>query len=983
MEQNYGRAGTFTDGNGEQTLLQNAEMRAAVLEEFCRFVVTGQYEETDLLDLGSGKLRALPERREERTAVFLTACAENYEDGIQKLIENNRDFPESAELLPTLLPDSLTEALHANRRHRIRCRIRNAEGEARWKLVQCGFFGEGEGHILLLVSDVQEEEDVKEQLRDAAEAAEAASKAKSAFLANMSHEIRTPMNAIVGISEVLLGKDLPKDILSSISTIQNSGSSLLGIINDILDFSKIETGKFEISDVEYMLPSLLMDISNVISVRLAGKPVYFVMDIDPNLPNHLVGDDIRLKQILMNLIGNAVKFTHEGYIDLCVRGKFLDGDSYELVFDVRDSGIGIKEEDLGKLFATFSQVDTKKNRATTGSGLGLAISRNLARLMGGDLTVTSVYGKGSTFTVRVVQRIPHYVPLGEVKDKNIRLLICEQNESLIFSLSRAAENLGLSYEVCREVDRIRDFQGMTHVLIRRKIFNGLREKIEFMFPHNNILLILDNDEHAEGSYMDYKQLQLPLITLQLINALNGEEIVSSIKKKSFDRSQIIPLTYAHVLVVDDNTTNLQVAQGLMLPYQMKIDLCTSGFKAIEMIKKNRYDAVFMDHMMPEMDGIETARYIRRLEGEYYRKVPIIALTANAMSDAKVQFLEAGMDDFVAKPIEMRELHRVIKKYIQSKAPKGYLEKAVRQNAANEKGKKASEKPAASRNTAGEAVSAPGFAPIRLSAKQDGGMLEQLLEQNNALLSQNMLLLKALLGEAPADGGETEAEEAPHVETEKEPPAAAIPDDDDAEEQPKEVRDFINGIDMRSSIESYGGSIEIYHNILKTYYDDILEKENLLPTLYEHQDLENFTIQVHALKSASRGVGANDLGEEAYQLELAGKAGDWEKIRAQFPQFTADLKQMVENVGKYVDKYLRQAERTDAEHADEMDSGVIAQIKTACEQMDYLHAEELLESLREKNYPEELEQKLDKMLECCRNFDYDSLEEMVRQLEVRK
>ena len=931
------------------------------MARICRDVIRTHFEECCILDMSTGHMTALGQDNAAH-GPFLSVCAADYDAGIRSLMES-RDSSDR-EVLSALLLKNLLPHLRAHEKLEIRCRVPDQEDCARWKRVECSFLDEKREQILFLSADVQAQEDVRQQLLDAVEDAQAASKAKSAFLANMSHEIRTPMNAIVGISEVLLRKELPQDVLESLSTIQNSGSSLLGIINDILDFSKIETGKFEITDVEYMLPSLLMDISNVISVRLASKPVYFMMDIDPALPNHFIGDDIRLKQILMNLLGNAVKFTHEGYISLKVRGEYLDKEQFELRFDVQDSGIGIREEDIGKLFATFSQVDTRKNRTTTGSGLGLVISRNLARLMGGDLTVSSEYGHGSTFSVHVRQRVPRYAPLGEVKDKkDIRLLIVEQNESLIQGLSRAAGNLGLSYEICRENDKIRGYTDMTHVLIRRRNFAAVQEKLDFMFRRGNILLVLDNDELPDSSYMEYKQLQLPLITLQLINALNGEEIVSSIKKKSFDRSQIIPLTFAHILVVDDNTTNLQVAQGLMAPYRMKIDTSTSGFEAIEMVRKTQYDAIFMDHMMPEMDGIETARYIRRMPGDYYKKVPIIALTANAMSDARDQFLQSGMNDFVAKPIEMQELHRVIKKYIQSRAPKGYLEQVKKEQNAPEpkqdKPEKAASVPAASPSFVAPVLPGPG-----------SGMLEQLLNQNNALLQQNMLLLNTLLGTPGTQAEEPAAPEAP----------APLPE---AEEAPapgfSELPDFIHGVDMHRSLETYGGSVEIYHNILKTYYSDIREKEETLASLFDKRDTENFTIQVHALKSASRSVGAYDLGEEAYALEMAGKAGDWNTIEAGFPALQEALHRMTEDVGKYVNQYLTPKPDHDGEYCADFDAALVEELKSACEQMDYLHAEEILDKLREKQYPDELSQKLDKMAACCGSFDYPGLETLVNAL----
>ncbi len=937
-----------------------------------RHVIANHFEECGILDLSAGRMTALAPEGEE-TGLFLDACAMQYDAGIRSLMENAACDDADRKALSMLLPEKLLPELRDKKQAVVCCRLRGEDGSERWKRVECSFFDDSEDRVLFLSADIQAEEDVRQQLLNAVEEAEAASRAKSAFLANMSHEIRTPMNAIVGISEVLLRKELPQDVLESLSTIQNSGSSLLGIINDILDFSKIETGKFEITDVEYMLPSLLMDISNVISVRLTSKPVYFMMDIDPALPNHFIGDDIRLKQILMNLLGNAVKFTHEGYITLKVRGNYLDEERFELRLDVQDSGIGIREEDIGKLFATFSQVDTRKNRSTTGSGLGLVISRNLARLMGGDLTVSSEYGHGSTFSVKIIQRVPRYAPLGEVKDKeNIRLLIVEQNESLIYGLRRAAENLGLACEVCREWDKIRSYTGMTHVLVRRRNFAALQEKLDFMFRRSNVMLVLDNDELPDSAFMEYKQLQLPLITLQLINALNGEEIVSSIKKKSFDRSQILPLTFAHILVVDDNTTNLQVAQGLMAPYRMKIDVSTSGFEAIEMVKKNHYDAIFMDHMMPEMDGIEAARYIRKIEGSYYKHVPIIALTANAMSDARDQFLQAGMNDFVAKPIEMRELHRVIKKYIQSRAPKGYLEQVKKeQNAPQPK----QDKP----TTSAPAIS-PIAAAVQGASRPDGDVLAQLLSQNNALLEQNMLLLKTLLGESTGPKAEEQpAEESAPLSEAAAAPAPEEPAPEASAPEYTELPDFIHGVDMHRSLETYGGAVEIYHNILKTYYSDICEKEESLAGLFEKRDIENFTIQVHALKSASRSVGAYDLGEDAYTLEMAGKAGDWKTIEERFPALQTALHRMVEDVGRYVKKYLTQESDNSGEFCESLDASLTAELKTACEQMDYLHAEEILNTLREKQYPDELDKRLDEMCSCCGNFDYTRLETLVNAL----
>ncbi len=973
--------------------LHRARDEAELMEEVCRFAVENHYEEADLIDLAADTVRSVLRNPGRKGGSLCPGETESYDGRIRSLISERAAGEEDAAALEKLYLGNLPGEIEKNGKLSLRVRLRSEDGEIRWKLLEGIFFGDDHRRIIMLCTDIQGEEDIREQLRSAAADAQEANRAKSAFLANMSHEIRTPMNSIVGISEILLGKPLPEDVLMDISTIQNSGSSLLGIINDILDFSKIETGKLEINETDYMLPSLLMDVSNVISVRISGRPIFFMMDIDPAIPSRLYGDDIRLKQILLNLIGNSAKFTREGYIELRVEGRMTDETHCELVFEIKDSGIGIRREDFGKLFTTFSQVDTKRNREISGSGLGLAISRNLARMMGGDLTVESEYGKGSLFTVRIVQTVKEYVRFGEVKDPGkYRILICEQNEAVIHSLTRTMEKLGLDYAVCRETDRLRSYEGMTHVLIRRKSFLDLREKLEFMFPKENICLILDSGEHAESHFLQYKQLQLPLICMQIINVLNGEEIVTSIKKKSFDRSQIVPLSFARILIVDDNTTNLQVAQGLMAPYRMKIDVAASGFKAIEMVKAVRYDAIFMDHMMPEMDGIETTQYIRKLPGDYYRKVPIIALTANAMSDARAMFLSSGMDDFVAKPIEMAELNRVLKKYVLPKAPEGYREKMA-------------ERIGREHARAGQApgADAPGRAFPRnagaADAGTDGSMMSRLLSQNNLVLRQNLLLLQALLGSAgpeadtagengperngvlpreiPAEAGAADhgaAEAGAEAE-----PAGEDPAGEGAGGGLDELRAPIPGIHMRESVDTYGGSVRIYHNILKTYYYDLLERLPKLDEAVGQGDLEAFTICVHAVRSASLSVGASDVGKMAEELEEAGRRRDGDAVGSLYPEFRENLLRVMEGTGKYVRRYLEKPADSGEEAEAAFPPDEVEAVRKACRDMDYMAVERLLERLGTRRYTKELEEKLQAMQRLAEGFEYDLLDELVESL----
>jgi signal transduction histidine kinase len=384
------------------------------------------------------------------------------------------------------------------------------------------------------------------------ERAEAANNAKSDFLAVMSHEIRTPMNAILGLNE-LLSRSNPDALQSRyLKDIRKSAHSLLTIINDILDFSKIEAGKLEIINADYNLRSLLDNLHAMFELMLKDKKLDFDFHIDDRVPAFVNGDENRLRQVLTNLLSNAMKYTPAGYVRFSAWLSFdgrVDRAAGEaaggtLRFDVADSGIGIREEDAGKLFKPFEQLDTRKNRNVVGTGLGLAICYRLCGLMGGNLWLTSKYGAGSTFSVAVP-----YVP--------------------------AAEDAGETASI---------------------------EAKEFSAPN------------------------------------------------------------ARVLVVDDIEINLDVTEAMLDSFGIKTDVAKKGSDAIELAQKNTYDIIFMDHMMPEMDGIETTRRIRAL-GDPWRKVPIIALTANVISGAETMFLENQFNGLLSKPIEFTSLNVCLRKWL--------------------------------------------------------------------------------------------------------------------------------------------------------------------------------------------------------------------------------------------------------------------------------------------------------------------------------
>jgi PAS domain S-box-containing protein len=411
--------------------------------------------------------------------------------------------------------------------------------------------------------------------------AEAASQSKSAFLATMSHEIRTPLNAIIGLSDIELQKELPEDTRVNMEKINGSGGNLLSIINDILDISKIETGNLNLIPVDYDMPSLVNDTIQLNVVRIGSKRIIFKLGIEETIPMRLFGDELRIKQILNNLLSNAFKYTDEGEVTLTISWKKREEDAW-ITFAIQDSGQGIREKDIPKLFSEYSQLDARANRNIEGTGLGLSITKNLVLLMNGKIGVESEHGKGSVFTVQIPQRIIDGTPIGEKVARNL--------ESFRF----------------------------------KEVYNS-----------QNLSLV--------RSYMPYGK----------------------------------------VLVVDDVETNLDVAKGLLLPYGLSIDTASSGLEAIEKIKKagesdeaSRYDAIFMDHMMPGMDGMEAVRIIRNeLSGNYGKTVPIIALTANALTGNERMFLANGFTAFISKPIDVMHLDSALNTWIRNKQSEDTIKKA--------------------------------------------------------------------------------------------------------------------------------------------------------------------------------------------------------------------------------------------------------------------------------------------------------------------
>lgn len=414
-------------------------------------------------------------------------------------------------------------------------------------------------HVLWMLENITQEKRVRESLIDRSERAIAASEAKSAFLSHMSHEIRTPINAVLGMNEMILRETEDPNIISYSQNIKNAGHSLLVIINDILDFSKIESGKMQIVNIDYHFSSAINDLINMVKVRMDRKGLDFILDIDPRIPNNLHGDEVRIKQVVTNILTNAAKYTEIGSVTLHVaineNSPVGTGEAVFLDVSVKDTGIGIKKENIEKLFTEFERFDLKKNRNIEGTGLGMAITKNLLELMGSVLNVESEYGAGSTFSFTIRQTVKDWTPVGD---------------------------------------------------------------------------ILTSADASAAKQMKY----VPKFTAER----------------------------ARVLIVDDTAVNLVVFKGLLQKTKIQIDTADSGRGGLELMKENKYDIIFLDHMMPGMDGVETLKELRSLDTEN-KETPAVCLTANAVSGAKEFYIESGFTNYLTKPIDSEKLEEMIYEYL--------------------------------------------------------------------------------------------------------------------------------------------------------------------------------------------------------------------------------------------------------------------------------------------------------------------------------
>jgi PAS domain S-box-containing protein len=598
------------------------------------------------------------------------------------------------------------EAVGAGRDYHVELAVRRSDGQYRWHALRNVPIKDRNGTVVRWVGsamDIEIHRSMVSELEKARDKAESALAVKSEFVANVSHELRTPMNGILGMVQVLLRtQDLSPTVKEYVLTIKEAGDALLSIINDLLDFSKAEAGKMELSNSEFDLISLIEGVGDILVPQSASKGILLLTSIAADLPRRIVGDPLRLRQILLNLAGNAVKFTDEGIVTINARLVSKSAETVNVEFSVSDSGIGIGEHLRDHLFEPFVQADGSSHRTASGTGLGLCICKRLIDLMQGDLTIDSVVGRGSIFTFSVplavaAEHSSVETGLSELKNINLNIVIFEpqsyrgyvienklsvlgikaksyDESSAFISAIRAVQKDNTSSALVAIIDQVR-FADSGYALIEQMRSDGSFEDVA--------IVCIDGRQHDNDgeSKSEEKILHMPVRRDDLIDCLvavgncgskqadfrptlSGKPSASRSRLPALEKvSEVDTATHKQtkrILVADDNKINLQVARLFLEALDLTVDVVDDGIEAVTAFKDASYDLVVLDCQMPILDGFESCRIIKEIQSRKGRRIPVIAMTAHAIAGSKENCLARGFDDYLSKPIEPTEMEKIVR-----------------------------------------------------------------------------------------------------------------------------------------------------------------------------------------------------------------------------------------------------------------------------------------------------------------------------------
>ena len=655
---------------------------------------------------------------------------------------------------------------------------------------------------------------------------ETAGKQNAVFLSNVSHELRTPINMVIGISEVALGKELPPDIREDMASIKLAGKRLSNQINNMLDYTEIVEGTLLPAKKDYMITSVLNDVITMTALQSNRQHLELVFDIDPKMPAILVGDAEKISHVLKILVENSLKFTEEGGMNVRIKCR-REHYGINLIVDIRDTGIGMTDAQLAQMYNVFYQADSGSRRFAGGLGLGLPIAQGLLTAMGGFMHFDSKDQRGLSAHIVIPQGVADDRPCITLNHPDQLCIACyfkpetyscdevrEYYDGLILNL---VEGLGIKGYQTHNFEGLLKLQRscqLTHIFIAQAAYEENRRYYEELAGTLRIVVIAEK-EFILTSESKLLIIHKPFSALSVANLLNGE-----IGERGFAEAQAAgrkPFTCVGVraLAVDDEEMNLVVAKGVLGSYGIEVDTCLSGREAVAQCGKVAYDIVFLDHMMPGFDGVETLKRIREIRGGAYQDLPVIALTANTVSGAREMFHSEGFTEFVPKPIERTVLERVLRKVL----PKSCIRYSPRPTVKVT-------------DNGGSASGEPKAADVKA---------------------------------VPMDAEVSETAGLPETEA----GGPAFPYD----------RLSRAGVNVDLGLDYCAGDEDFYREMLRMFCAQSREKQAEIVSLYESANWTDYAVKVHALKSTSLTIGAEALSAQAKELELAGKRGDIEYIRA--------------------------------------------------------------------------------------------------------